>query len=105
MSVTRPPLVFVAGAGQHLKRVAKTLLAIENSGIVPTAVLPSQMPGEDPRNILIRFYESTGHGGSSLLAIRSSEKVMHLPIFDLGGREIAALKPWLIGEAKIALRS
>jgi hypothetical protein len=103
MSVTRPPMVFVAGADQHVKRVSKTLLAIENSNIVPTAVLPAQVPGPDPRDVLIRFYESNGRAGNPKLTIRSYGKVMRPPLFDLGGREVAALKPWMIGTANVTL--
>jgi len=105
ISLTRPPLVLVASAGQHVKRVARTFLAIENSEIVPTAVLPAQASGDNPRNVMVRFYESTGSATGSKLTIKSDGMVTQPAIFDIGGREVAALKPWLIGMANVALRS
>jgi hypothetical protein len=104
MSLTRPPVVLALGAGRHMKPLARTLLAIENIEVVPSAVLPALASGDNPRTVTVRFYESMGSAKGSKLTIRSDEKATQPPLFDLGGRSVAALKPWLIGEAKMALR-
>jgi len=105
MSLTRPPLVLAAGAGRHVKPLARTLLAIQNIEIVPSAVLPAPASDDNPGTVMVRFYESTGSAKGSNLTIKSDGKVTQPPLFDLGGRSVDALKPWLIGEAKIALKS
>jgi hypothetical protein len=88
-----------------VKRVARTFLAIENSEIVPTAVLPAQASGDNPRSVMVRFYESAGSAKGSKLTIKSDGKVTQPALFDIGGREVTALKPWLIGMANVALGS
>jgi hypothetical protein len=103
MSLTRPPMVLATGAGQHVVPLVRTLLAVENIEIVPSAVFPAPASGDNPRTVMVRFYESTGSARGSKLTIKSDGKVTQPPLFDLGGRRVPALRPWLIGEAKVAL--
>ena len=104
MSVTRPPLVIVAAAKKPVQPMARTFLAIQNPGIVPTAVVPAQRSNQVPRNVAVRFYESTGKVRGPKLMVRSSQKATPARLTDLGGRAVSALRPWLISQAEIALK-
>jgi hypothetical protein len=103
MSVSRPPLVFVPTAGQPFKRVGRTFLAIEDREIVPTAVLPASPSGDNHRGVTVRFYESTGSATAARMRIRADGKMTQPPLFNLGGKKVPALRPWLIGMTKVAL--